>query len=143
MFYTERFSEAAEYLGGIDPASYNSEQNTGYLNLENYHRCVILVHAGVLGGNVDIDIEQGTDSSGTGAKKVDSGGKDLALTATTDNNTVSVIEVKSEEMDVANSFNHINVECTPASAGIIGIQVWGIVSRYKPTPTTNLDSVTD
>lgn len=140
--YTERFSEAWELLGTINPASYNSEQNTGYKDLGNYGRAVIIIHAGVLGGNVDIDIEQATDTSGTSAKTFDSGGKDLALTATTDNNTVSVIEIRPEEFDVANAFDCLNVEVTPASAGILGVQLWA-EPRFKPAATTNLDSVTD
>lgn len=140
--YTERFSEGWEYLGGINPASYNSEQNTGYKDLGNYVRAVIIIHAGVLGGNVDIDVEQATDTSGTSAKTFDSGGKDVALVATTDNNTVSVIEIRPEEFDIANKFDCINLEVTPASAGIISAQLWA-QPRFKPAATTTLDSVTD
>ena len=141
--YTARFSEQAAYLGGINPASYNSEQNTGYVSLANYHRAAVIIHAGVLGGNVNIDLEQGTDTSGTGAKTLDSGGKDVDLVATTDNNTVSVVEIRTDELDVANAFDCINVEVTPASAGIISVQIWGLEARYKPVSTSNLDSVTD
>jgi len=142
--YTERFSEMAAYLGGINPASYTSEQNSGYLSLENYHRAVIIIHAGVLGQNVDVDVEEGTDTSGTGVQTFDAGGKDITLTATTDNNTVSVIEIRTEECDVPNGYSCINLEMTPAGASaIFGAQVWGFVSRYKPVPTTTLDSVTD
>ena len=54
-----------------------------------------------------------------------------------------MIEIKAIELDVDNAFHTINVECTPASAGIIGIQVWGSEARFKPVSTTNLDSVTD
>ena len=70
--YTARFSEQDALLATIDPASYNSEQNTGYVSLAQYHRAYVVVHAGVLGGNVNIDLEQGTDTSGTGAKTLDS-----------------------------------------------------------------------
>jgi len=140
--YNERFSEAWEYLGGINPASYSSEQNTGYKSLANYERAVVILHAGVLGGNVDVDVEQGTTTGGGGAKSLASNAKDIALTATTDNNTVSVIEIRPEEFDIAGGFDCINVEVTPASAGIFGLQIWA-QPKYKPAATTNLDSVTD
>jgi len=143
MAYMERFTEHAALLATIDPASYSTEQNTGYVSLANYHRAVVLIHCGVIGGNLDIDIEQATDTSGTSAKSFDSGGKDIAKTATTDNNTVSAIEIRNEELDIANKFDCINVEVTPASAGIFGVQVYGLAPRFKPVPTTNLDTVTD
>jgi hypothetical protein len=66
------------------------------------------------------------------------------LTATTDNNTVSVIEIRTEEFDVDDAHCCINVEATPAGASaIFGVEIWGFEPRYMPTPTTNLDSVTD
>lgn len=144
MGYTERFSERAALLADIDPASYSSEQNTGYVSLALYNRAVVIIHAGVLGQNVDVDLEQATDTSGTSAKPLDSGGKDITLTATTDNGTVSVIEIRGEELDVSNGFDCINLEMTPAgSSSIFGAQIWGFVPRYAPVSTTTLNSVTD
>lgn len=142
--YTARFSEVAALLGRINPASYSTEQNTGYVSLANYHRAVIIIHAGVLGQNVDIDIEQGTDTSGSGAKALAATAKDINLAATTDNNTVSVIEVRAEELDVANGYDCINVEATPASSSaIFCVEIWGLEPRYAPVSTAALDSVTD
>jgi len=142
--YTERFSEVAAYLGGINPASYNSEQNSGYVSLANYHRAVIIIHAGVLGQDVDVDVEAAQDTSGTGPGSFDSASKDITLTATTDNNTVSVIEIRTEELDIAGGDDCINLEMTPAgSSSIFGAQIWGLVPRFAPVATTNLDSVTD
>lgn len=143
MTYTNRFSEAAAYLGGINPASYAAEQNTGYVSLANYHRAVIIIHTGVIGGNLDIDIEEGTDTSGTGAQTFDAGGKDITKTATTDNNTVSLIEIRTEECDVANNYDCINVEVTPGAGGIFGVEVWGLEPRFAPVATTNVDTITD
>lgn len=143
MSYTERFTEGFELLAKIDPASYNAEQNTGYVSFANFARGIILIHAGVIAGNLDVDVEQGTDTSGTGAKAFDSNGKDITITATTDNNTVSAIEINASEFDVANSFDCLNVEVTPGAAGIFEVQVWGTEPRFKPVATTNLDSVTD
>ena len=142
--YTERFSEVWSLLEEIHPASHTTEQNTGYVCLDRYHRAVVIIHCGVLGSGLDVDLEQATTTTGTSAKTLDSGNKDITLTATTDNNTVSVIEIRTEELDVANKFDCINVEVTPGGQGdIFGVQIWGGVPRYAPVATTNLDSVTD
>lgn len=143
MTYTERFSESWSLLAAINPASYNTVQDSGFVSLANYHRAVIIIHAGVLGGDLDVDIEQATTTAGAGIKTLDGGNKDITLTATTDDDTVSVIEVRTAELDVDNAFDCINVEATPAAAGIFSIQIWGGVARYQPVSTANLDSVTD
>ncbi len=142
--FTERLSEVLYPLGKINPASYNAEQNTGYVNVANYHRVWIVIHAGVLGQNVDVDVEQALDTSGTSPKTLAAGSKDITLTATTDNNTISAIEIRGEEFDVANAYDCVNLEMTPAgSSSIFGAIVYGAVPRFAPVPTTNYDSVTD
>lgn len=142
--FTERFSEVWYPLGKINPASYNSEQNTGYVSVRDYHRVAIVIHAGVLGQNVDVDIEAAQDTSGTGPGSFASGSKDITLTATTDNNTVSVIEIRGEEFDIAGGDDCINLEMTPAgSSSIFGAIIYGGVPRYAPVPTTNYDTITD
>jgi hypothetical protein len=144
MPYTERFSEVHDVLGRINPASYTSEQNTGYVHMQNYHRAAIVIHAGVLGQNVDIDIEQAQNTAGLNAKTFDAGSKDILLTATTDNNTVSIIEIKSSEFDVNGAFDCLNVEATPVtSAAIFGLIIYGTETRFAPVPTTNVDTITD
>ena len=143
MTYTERFSEGNAVLADINPASYTSEQNTGAVSFANYARGVVLIHAGVLGQDVDIDVEQSTTAAGT-PKAFDSNAKDIPLTATTDNNTISVIEINADEFGVANGYYFLNVECPPAGpSSIFSVLVLGTVPRFKPVPTTTLDSVTD
>ncbi len=145
MEYTQRFSEGAAVLAVINPATYTTEQNTGYVSLANYHRAVIIVHAGTLAGNLDVDVEEATSTAGAGAQTFDGSGKDITLTATTDDNTVSIIEIRTEECDVANNYDCINVELTPAgqASDIFSVLVLGLEPRFKPVPTTLVDSVTD
>ncbi|MDD5517844.1 MAG: hypothetical protein PHV98_00650 [Candidatus Omnitrophica bacterium] len=142
MEYTQRFTEGAALLAKINPASHTTEQNTGYVSLANYHRAAIIIHAGVLGADLDVDIEEGTTTGGAGAQSFDSGGKDITI-HNADDNTVSVIEIRTEECDVSNGYDCINVEATPGGASIFGIQVWGLEPRFKPVPTTGIDSITD
>jgi hypothetical protein len=142
MSYTERFSEAWAYLGGINPASYNSVQDSGNVYVAEYNRIVIIFHAGVLGQDVDVDIEEGKTSSASDREAFDSRNKDFTKTATTDNNTVTVKEIKAEEFTP--DYDYINVEATPAgSSAIFGVQIWGGEARHKPVSTANLDDVED
>ena len=143
MGMTERWSEVNALLATIHPASYDSEQNSGYVSLANYHRAVIIIHAGVIGGTLNVDIEEGTSTAGAGAQSFDSAGKDVTITATTDNDTVSVIEIDADELDVPNGYTCINLEITPASAGIFSAQIWGTVPRFAPVATTNVHEITD
>jgi hypothetical protein len=143
QWVTERFSEIAALLGKIDPASHSAEKNTGYVDLANYARAVIIIHCGVIGGDVDVDIEEATSSAGAGAQSFDSGGKDVVKTATTDNNTVTVIEINSDELDLADGYHYLNVEATPASAGIFAVEIWGVAPAYAPVSTAALDAVVD
>ena len=144
MSYTERFSEVHALLAKIRPASYTTEQNTGYVDLGLYHRAVVICEAGVLGGGVDFDFEAAQDTSGTGPGSYDYGDKDFTWVATTDNGAVTVVEIRPEEFDVAGGDHCLNVECTPGGQGdIFAVQVWGIVPRYAPVSTAALDSVED
>lgn len=142
MSYTERFTERHCLLGHIHPAAHTTEQNSGYVSLATYHRAVIIINCGVVTANIDVDVEQATDTAGTGAKSFDTNSKDITITAVTDNNTVEVIEIRTEEFDIANGFDCINLEMTSTNA-IFSAEIWGIVPRYAEVSTTALHSVTD
>ena len=141
--YTERFSEGSALLATIAPASYSSEQNTGYVSMAQYPRLFVICHAGVLGQNVDFDVEQGTTTAGGTTGSFDSASKDFLWTASTDNDAVTVIEIRAEELTAG--YLTINIEATPAgSSSIFAVEVWGDGgARYAPVSTTNLDSVED
>lgn len=146
MSYTERFSEGWQLIDHVYGAGIaaNTETNSGYNSLANFHRVAIVIHPVALNDALDVDIEQGTDTSGTGAKTVDSGGKDIAVAAT--DTAPSVIELKCSELDVTNSFDCVNVEITTANtaggSNYFVCEVWGM-PRFLPASTTTLDSVTD
>jgi hypothetical protein len=144
--YTKRFSEEWQLVDVLygDAVAANTESNTGYNSVANFHRVAIIIHPVDVNDALDVDIEQGTDTSGTGAKTVDSGSKDIAI-ATADTKP-SVIELRMAEMDVAGGFDCLNVEVTTADTAGGGsefaVEIWGL-PRYAPASTTNLDSVTD
>ncbi len=57
-------SEGLEYLGGIAPASHSTEQNTGAIDMSLYTQVMIVLHCGVIGGNLDVDIEAAHNQHG-------------------------------------------------------------------------------
>lgn len=146
MSYTERFTEQWQLIDTIYQlaGASNTEVNSGYNSLANFHRVVIVIHPLDINDDLDVDIEQATDTSGTGAKTFHAGDHDITV-ATTDTKP-SVIEIQTEELDVTGKFDCLNVEVTTANTGGEGndyvVEIWGM-PRYKPVSTTNLDSVTD
>ena len=139
--YTERFSEVWSLLGQIRAVEATTEQNTGYVSLANYHRVMVEILPVSLTGALDVDVEQATTTAGAGAKTLDSGGKDVTVAQA--DTTPSIIEIRTEELDVTGGFDCINVEVTPGAASYFWVSIWGGVPRFAPVPTTNLDSVTD
>lgn len=139
--FTARFTEQYQLLGTIYAASASTEQNSGYKSCKGFDRIVIIVHPVSLGSNaLDVDIETGTDTSGTSAKTFDSGNKDITVGGT--DTKPNVIEIKGSEFDEANAFDCLNVEITPAGSATFAAEIWGLAS-YQPASITNLDSVTD
>lgn len=144
--YCERFTEEWELIDVVYGANVaaNTETNSGWNDMGNYHRICIVIDPVSLGDALDVDIEQATDSSGTGIKTVDSNTKDI--TVATADTAPSAIEIQMEEMDVTNRFNHLQVEITTANTGgganYFAAKIYGL-RRYGAAATTNWDSVTD
>lgn len=145
--YTARFSEYAQYLGGIYAlgVAANTASDTGNLLLENFHRAVIIIHPLDINDVLDIDVEEATDTTAGTRTQMDSGGKDISVAIA--DTAPSIIEIRTEELDVQNGYKYINVEATTANTGGGGndfvVEVWGLVPRYAPVSTSTLDSVTD
>jgi len=135
------FSEEVALLVCDLVANASTVQDTGYVDCSKYNRLAIVVHPVSLGGALDVDIEQATDTSGTGAKTFDSGGKDVTVLQT--DTKPSIIEINADEFDVAGGFDCLNVEVTPGGASYWATVIYGKDSRYEPVPTTNWDAVTN
>ncbi len=72
---------------------------------------------------------------------MDSGNKDITVAST--DTSPSIIELRTEELDVTNNRDCLNVEITPTVASTFWCGVWGGVPRFAPVSTAQLDSVTD
>jgi hypothetical protein len=135
------FSEIADLLGVINPASYAAEQNTGWIDMAKYSRIAIVIHAGDIGTSLDADVEIATDSSGTDIHTLKS--MTQLTEAGGDDNSVVVIEVRAEEMSKPSEadgkeYSHLRLELTPSGATIVGAQVWGLSPKYPPVTNSLL-----
>jgi hypothetical protein len=142
--YTARFNEMHCPLDELhadvwQPAVYD----TGYNSLQLYHRAAVILFVGDIqaGGTVDLDIEQATDTGGTGAKAI--AGKSITqLTAADSNCSPVIVNIRTEELDVDGGFDCINAELTVANAAAeLHLVIFGCEPRYPPVADSNWDEV--
>lgn len=147
MEFTQRFSEGAYPLAAEHADSIGAGTSyTSYVSLKNYHRAVAVIDVGDMASNAtaDFSIVQAQDSSGTGVKAITGKAATQLTQAGGDGNEIIVIELRGEELDIANGFEHVAIKM------IIGVDavelsaiLYGIEPRFKPVPTTNWSEIVD
>jgi hypothetical protein len=148
--YTERFSEVHYPLINVAPAvkSPAAAQVSAYVSMANYHRAALVIHLGAIAatGTAVIQILQGATSVGGSSKGIPTTvGQTKTLSVTTaDANTVKVIELRTEELDVAGGFEYVAVSYDVDTDTVaLSLVLYGIISRFNPVPTTNWDEIVD
>jgi hypothetical protein len=144
--FNVRPSDRIQVAATIDPQSASSAKTSDWVSMETYDSVLVLIAVGALGssGTVDAVIHQATDSSGTGAKVLSPTKAITQLTqAGSDDNKQVKINIRGDELDRANSFNHIAVVVTPATAASeISAVIVGANSKLE-SDTTELASVAE
>lgn len=139
MSYTQRFYEDWELLAVISPQAANGavgEHNTGWVDVSEFHRIAALVLPGEPGGasTIDIDVEEATSAAGAGAQDVTGVAPNQVVAA--DAGEPGCIEFQTEEMDAANDYRFVNIECTIAvNTYTFALFLFGYRGRYKPVGT--------
>lgn len=133
-------SERAAIVGVIDPdVTAASDVSTGWVAAKDFHNFMAIVMAGTLGASATLDakIEQATDSSGTGAKDVTGKAITQLTQAGTDSDKQAIINVRQSDLDIANSFTHLRLTVTVATASsdaggiLLGLDpAYGAASDY-------------
>lgn len=136
-------SERAAIVGVIDPdVTAAGDVSTGWVAAKDFHNFLAIVFAGTLGASATLDakIEQATDSSGTGAKDVAGKAITQMTQAGTDSDKQALINVKQSDLDTANSFTHLRLTITVATASsdasgvLLGFDpAYGAASDYDAT----------
>ena len=111
-------SEFCAVVGAIDPdVTAAGSVSTGWVNAKNFDRFMAIAQAGTLGTNATFDakVEQAQDSSGTGAKDLRAITQ-LTQAGSDDSDQQALINVRNQELDLENDFNHIRLTITVATA---------------------------
>lgn len=146
MPYTERFSEilyplAIEYADSLGPAATAS----AYVSLRDYHRAWLVINVGDMGQAATLDavIQQATSTAGAGVKALTPAKAITQLTqAGGDGNDLVCVELRTEELDVDGGFDCIRFVITTGVGAVeYSAVLYGGVTRYAPTPTTNWTEV--
>jgi hypothetical protein len=139
--YTERFTEVNYPLLNEFPDSIAVGTHlSNYVNMEEYHRGFLFFMLGDMtaGGDVDIALYQAQDNIGTGRKAITGKAATELNQAAGHGDDLVGIELQTEELDVSNDFNWVQVEVyVGGAASELGWTFFGRVPRFAPTATTN------
>lgn len=129
-------SNRAVLAGVIDPDAYAAGTVTsGWISMADFGAIQAIVMAGDLGTSATLDakLEQASDSSGTGAKDITGKAITQLTQAGSDSNKQAIINCRADELDVDNSFTHVRLSMTVATAtSDAGALVLGHDARYAP-----------
>jgi hypothetical protein len=145
MSYTEAFDEVHELVASLSSQAANGtvgEHNTGWFYAGNFHRFQVVLTAGEPGGasTIDVDVEEATDNAGTGIQTI--AGKTITQLAAADAGETVQIRLRTEEMDVPNDYDWLQIEVTVAvNTYTYDLKVWGIIPRFAPVSVTNIAEI--
>ena len=135
MYPSLKPTQRAAILGVINPQSATVAQSSGWVDaslFQNY-LATILVGAISATGTVDAKLQQATDSGGTGAKDITGKSITQLTQAGANSNSQAQINLRQDELDIANNFNFVKLVITPATAAaIIAGEIEGFDPRYGP-----------
>lgn len=138
-------SEQAAVVGVIDPDAYAAGTfTTGWIAARNFNAFLAIIKAGDLGASATLDakLEQASNASGTGAKDITGKAITQLTQAGTDSNKQALINLKPEELDLANGFTHFRLSMTIGTAtSDAGGMVLGLHGRYGPASNNDVSSV--
>ncbi len=144
MFPNALGSELVAILATLDPTSQAAGTlSTGWIPAGNHHNLLAVIQTGVLGtgATVDAKLQQANDATGTGAKDIADKAITQLVKASGDNKQV-LIDIKPEELDIANGFGFVRLSLTVGvAASFTAAQVLGISPRVLPAAGANQASV--
>jgi hypothetical protein len=144
MFPNALDSELVAILATLDPTSQAAGTlSTGWIPAGNHHNLLAVIQTGVLGtgATVDAKLQQASDATGTGAKDIADKAITQIVKASGDNKQV-LIDIKPEELDIANGFGFVRLSLTVGvAASFTAAQILGISPRVLPAAGANQASV--
>lgn len=145
--FTNRMSELMTPLAFFNADSQGAGTVNGTsVSLANYHRAFLVVDVGDMAGTatLDVSLQQAQDTAGTGAKAITGKAITQLTQAGGDGNEIVCIELRTEELDIANGFDCARYSFTVANAAVeLSAILYGACPRYMPVPTTNWSEIVD
>jgi hypothetical protein len=139
-FDTQLFSEVAEVLAKLDPASQTTAQVSGWISFANHRRIVAIIQNGLIASTGTLDAKLQMAKTSGGGSAADIPGKAITQLADTVDNKLIMIEIKSDE--IPETYTHIQLSVTPATAAsLVSFVVLGLEPRFSPVPLTNVHQV--
>jgi len=143
-FPNARLIEVLSVLATIDPVSQGvGTVTTPWIPVANHERFLAHLQTGVVGasGTVDAKLQQAQDGVGTGAKDITGKGITQIVQAT-GNNKQAEINLRGEELDLANSYIYVRLAVTVGtSASLIAATVFGGIAKNAPASALNQAAV--
>ncbi|HEY3432542.1 MAG TPA: hypothetical protein VGK09_08340 [Rhodocyclaceae bacterium] len=140
MLPNARIAEQLGILATIDPVSQAAGTiTTGWISASRFERFMALIQTGVMGASATLDgkLQQAQDSSGTGAKDITNKALAQIVKATGDNKQAE-INLRAEELDLANGFTYFRLSLTVGTAAsLIAASVLGGVAKNAPASALN------
>ena len=131
--------------GVIDPDAYSaSTVTTGWIDMGMFEAIMATVMVGTMGTGAPADakLQQAPDAAGTGAKDVTGKAITQLTEAGTDSDKQAIIECRSDELDVNNSFTHVRLSVTIGTAACdAGAIVHGVAARYQQDNAATVDEI--
>ena len=138
-------SETGGIVGVVDPDVLTAAaHSTGWIDASEFETYMAIVQAGTLGSSATLDakLEQATNSSGTGAKDITGKAITQLTQAGSDSDKQAIINLRREELDTDNDFNHFRLTITVSTASSDGAGIMiGYGPRYGPASDNDLSSV--
>lgn len=135
-------SEVAAVVGVVNPADLaTSAVSTDWVAAANFFRFLAVVQAGALTGTLDAKFEQATTSSGGGAKDVT--GRAITQLADSDDNVQALINLKHDDLDIANGFDYVRLTLTPTggTTNLGAAVLLGFNARSNPASANDSTTV--
>ena len=151
-------SEVAAVVATIDPDVYShGAQSSDYVDMGKFDQLMAILLVGTfpdVGTTIDFKLQQATTSGGAGVKDI----TDKAITQIASGSPVvsdkqAVINLRAEELDLANDFRYVKAVATgadssspadsPANTIDYGAVLLGFGARYGPAYDNDLATVAE
>ena len=112
-------SHEVAILGVVDPdANVAAAYTSAWCSMVDFERMMAIIQVGTMATNSTVDaiLQQASDSSGTGVKAITGKAITQLTEAGTDSDMQAIINVRGDELDVNNSFTHVRILRTVATA---------------------------